>query len=1357
MSGVGALANIQGTTPICLGESSTLTANLVGGIPLSYIWSTGVTTSSIVVSPNVSTTYSVTITDTNGCNANTSFTVNVNPLPSASIVGDNICLGETATLTASGGVSYAWSNGANTSVISVNPVVNTVYTVTVTDVRGCTASATRLLEVFPLPNAQISPANASICVNDDINLTASGGTSYVWSTGATTATINVSPTTTTTYTVTVTNTNNCTATASRIVVVNGVGLLATIQGNSPICIGDSSTMTALLTGGVASSFNWSIGANTSSITVAPSSTTTYSVTITDTNGCNASASFTVTVNPLPLISIDGDDVCPGDSTILTANGGVSYVWSTNETTSQITVSPATSTTYTVTGTDSNGCENTAEITIDILPVPSVLITGRDTICVDDTTVLTASGGVSYVWSNGETVNEISVSPTTTTVYTVTVTGDNGCTNTASIEVFTNPNPEPIITGDLMICVGDTAVLSASPGVLFNWSTGDTTPSISVVPIINTSYMVTVTDENGCVGSSSATVFVDQGGVVCETQDITVYLPSSGMVTIDVQDISIGSLGACSSVDAFLDRTFFACNDISNSPFIVTLTVINVNTMDTLTCTAEVTVLDTLPPTITCPNNLTINCQVFDPNAPLSTYGNLSFFDNCPLGLTVEEIPVIDLNVCNDGLITRTFTVTDVSGNSSQCVQSITITNPTPFAEVAITWPSDVTVSNCDDVSTDALGDIVINENLYDCALLTLSNVDDIPSGTLCGGIFNRTFTVIDACTNQTFTNTQVITVNVEAPSITIDTNYFCIFRDTMTCLAEFENSSNISVSGCNLTLSGTITYPDNTTETISDFDVDGEYPDGITMITLIATESCTNLADTLQFEIEVKGVMTSIVCEKTYPEMTDLLFVEESVYDHVQIVQGCDVTGTIVASYSNVDINDTMAVYTCADLVNSPIGLTIYFWIEGESAPFTLCQSLVGLSDPLDFCPPIRPTVAGNVHTESMVFVPEVEIDLNGSGMLPISTDDNGNYAFPPMDGGGEYMVKPKKDIDHVDGVSTLDLIFIQKHILGERILPTPYKLIAADINKDNRITAADIVELRKLILGIYDRFPTNTSWRMVDEAYVFPDPKNPFSAPIAEEYHIDALNSSMNINWVGVKIGDVNDSYKPNFDGKGISSRSRDLYLAMPSIDLKPGLNSIPVKVTESTILTGFQISLPISGAQDVRLTSGVLHLDSRNYTYDNGILHISWSQEDVQLVGSDDILFNIQLNMTRNDKMTDVLLVDESTGLSPEYYTESLEVKSLGWRLDDNIESNFALHGNVPNPWKNETSINFHLPEAGTVGLRVRDITGRMVYLTSSYFQAGENSFRISNDILDVSGVLIYDVTFKNEVKTKKMLNIK
>ncbi|MBK8625464.1 MAG: DUF11 domain-containing protein [Saprospiraceae bacterium] len=1353
VNGLTINAIISGSDEVCSGQPTTLTSSLTGGTANSYIWSNNATTSAINVAPAINTTYTVTITDNNGCTDTASKLVTVKALPIVTVTGPDACQGGSTTLTATGGGTYFWSNNATTASITVTPASPTTYSVTVTGANGCSAVGSKQVNINPLPTVNISGDNA-ICINESATLTASGGVNYVWSNSATTAAITVSPLVTTTYTVTATDSNGCTNTAAITVTVSGLTINANIAGSDTICVGSSTTLTASLTGGTAMSYAWSFNnATTQSITVNPVVTTTYTVTITDTNGCNGTDAITVAVNPLPNIVISGDKtICLGESTTLTATGAISYLWNTGANTASISVTPLVNTSYTVTATDANGCINTTISNVVVNPLPEILIMGNDTVCANTSTQLTASGATSYVWSTGATTATTVVIPASTATYTVTGTDANGCLNDASIFVTVNPNPTPIIAGDLMLCLGDTTILSTSGGGTYSWSTTATSSSIEVFPVVNTTYSVTVTDINGCKGSTSATVIVDPGNLTCTTQNITVYLDALGTVNITPMDISTGSVGACTNIEAFVAPNMLNCNDIQVNPTIVTLTVVNTNTRDTLTCTAEVTVLDTLPPVLVCPANMVLNCETFDPNAPLSNYGIPTFGDNCPASLSLQEVPVINIGSCNVGQITRTFIVTDFSGNSTQCVQLIDVVNPDPLVVGDINFPADVTISNCASTSIANTGNTTVNASQFDCAGLTISFTDNIPT-PLCGGTYQRIWTVVDSCqtvpgtTQGIFVHTQTIIVNVQTPEILGPTSTVILQKDAVTCMATY-SGMNHSATGCNLVLSNNINNNAN-------FDVTGVYPNGQTLVTLVATETCSGLSDTLSFIIQVDTIAMNIVCAKTYPIMTDQLFVEENVYEHATITQDCN-TATIVASFTNTFIYDTLAIYDCSDLANAPIGITIYFWYEGASAPFTLCQSLVGLTDPNDFCGTLR-TIDGSVTTESGQAVPNVTIDLHGSQMPAVSTLVNGQYNFPEMNGGGEYTVIPSRNDNPLEGVSTLDLIYIQKHILGSESLNSPYKIIAADINKDNKVSSSDLVQLRKVILGIQENFPNNTSWRMVDKGYSFPDPKEPFIGNIAENYYIESLNASMDIDWIGVKIGDVNNSYVTRLKSDGTESRSASLQFSMPEQQLITGKNIIPVYASATTDMAGFQISLPVQGVNGILITNGLLSMTEDNFALVNGVLNISWHDAKGIDVNEGDILFFLHIDAKTDSNLSNLLFTDANKGLNPEYYNSDHQINKLGWRVDRGRSETFIVHGNTPNPWNNETSINFSLPQNGDVSLKVRDITGRLIYTSSNYYQKGQNTIRVSSDDLGVSGLLFYDLTFGKEVKTMKMLNIK
>jgi choice-of-anchor A domain-containing protein len=447
-------ANITGTTTICNGSNTTLTASGGG----TYLWNTTATSAAITVNPSSTTTYTVTVTSS-GCTATASSTVTVNSIPTAPTgVSASRCGTGTVGLGASGcsGGTINWyasasggsSLGTGTSFTTPSISSTTTYYVDCT-LNGCVSSRTAVTAtVNSIPTANIT-GTTTICNGSNTTLTASGGGTYLWSNAATTAAITVSPAVTTTYTVTVTS-SGCTATASRTVTVNNLPVAA-VSGTNVICNGSNTTLTA--SGG--GTYLWSNAATTAAITVSPTATTTYTVTVTS-SGCTATASRTVTVNNLPVAAISGTNViCNGSNTTLTASGGGTYLWSNAATTAAITVSPTATTTYTVTVT-SSGCIATASRTVTVNNLPVAAISGTNILCNSSSTTLTASGGGTYLWSTSATTVSISVSPTATTTYTVTVTS-SGCTATATRTVTRNPAPNytGVITSPVT-CSGTTA-------------------------------------------------------------------------------------------------------------------------------------------------------------------------------------------------------------------------------------------------------------------------------------------------------------------------------------------------------------------------------------------------------------------------------------------------------------------------------------------------------------------------------------------------------------------------------------------------------------------------------------------------------------------------------------------------------------------------------------------------------------------------------------------------------------------------------------------------------------------------------------------------------------------------------------
>ncbi|WP_190246273.1 T9SS type A sorting domain-containing protein [Gelidibacter gilvus] len=482
-------ANAGQDMDVCTGASVTLTAT--GGS--TYLWSTGAKTASISVTPNATTTYTVTAYDSTGTNSDTDeVKVTVNPLQTVD-AGNNITInsGQSTTLTATGATTYKWSTGTTGATVTVSPTASQTYTVTGTT-NGCEASDTvRVTVINPEGLTADAGADQTICAGASVTLTATGGSSYLWSTGAKTESISVTPNTTTTYTVTAYDSTGTNSDTDEVKVT--VNPLPTVDAGNNITIysGESTTLTA--TG--ASTYKWSTGATGASITVNPTATKTYTVTGIK-NGCEATSTVKVTVKePEAVVARAGgnQDVCEGGEVTLTATGGERYLWSTGATTASIKVNPKTTTKYSVTAYvgDFSG---TDEAIVTVSPQPKVvIINGSEAdILEGEFITLSARGANSYKWSNGATQPNIAVRPTKTKTYDV-VGHVNDCSSEQSIKVNVYEKVVANAGDDVAICLDETTVLTAKgpANSEFLWSTGETTKSITVSPDEDTEYSVMV--------------------------------------------------------------------------------------------------------------------------------------------------------------------------------------------------------------------------------------------------------------------------------------------------------------------------------------------------------------------------------------------------------------------------------------------------------------------------------------------------------------------------------------------------------------------------------------------------------------------------------------------------------------------------------------------------------------------------------------------------------------------------------------------------------------------------------------------------------------------------------------------------
>lgn len=501
------VANTSATN-VCTGDQITLT----GSGATSYTW-TGGANDGVAFTP-ASTTYTVTGTDGNGCQNTDAIAITVNTLPTISVAGTTtICDGDNSVLTASGATSYSWSPGTGLStttgaVVTATPAADITYTVTGTDANSCVNSTTVAMVVNALPTVVANGApSTTVCTGSSVTLTGSGATSYSWNLGVSDG-VPFTPGSTDTYTVTGTDGNNCSNTDQITITVVPPPVAAingTTSGTVTACSNEMTTLTITPAGGT---YLWSTGATTQSIDVMPTSTTNYTATVTI-GSCSDGTDYTVTVNTAPTGSVSGTGnnlVCTGTNDTLTAAGGSTYLWNTTETTPSIVVTPTANTDYTVVVYDANNCTDTLTYGVAVNPLPTISITGTDTICNGTSTTLTGNGGIGYVWSTAEATQAITVSPTLNTNYTVTGTDANGCQNTAQVSIVVMAPPSAAVTGDTITCTGQSVTLTAAGGNNYVWNTGESTQLISVSPGTTTTYTV-VAFVGSCTDTANYTVNV----------------------------------------------------------------------------------------------------------------------------------------------------------------------------------------------------------------------------------------------------------------------------------------------------------------------------------------------------------------------------------------------------------------------------------------------------------------------------------------------------------------------------------------------------------------------------------------------------------------------------------------------------------------------------------------------------------------------------------------------------------------------------------------------------------------------------------------------------------------------------------
>lgn len=449
--------------------------------------------------------------------------------------------------------------------------------------------------------------------------------------------------------------------------------------------------------------------------------------------------------------------------------------------------------------------------------------------------------------------------------------------------------------------------------------------------------------------------------------------------------------------------------------------------------------------------------------------------------------------------------------------------------------------------------------------------------------------------------------------------------------------------------------------------------------------------------------------------------------------------------------NSSGRVFSCDDLPYVDIKMTVW----DESGNYDFCVVRLNLADNQGACGNLTTTtVSGSLLNPSGNPVTNAEIALDNGRpeMLKTVTSSMTGYKFQDAVMHYDYNVSSKKNEDYLNGVSTLDLVLIQRHILGLEKITNPYYIIASDVNNDSRVSASDITDLRKLILGVYTQLPKNDSWRFVNSNAPFADATNPF--PFNERIAISNLAQEMkNQNFIAVKIGDVNGTATANALDGTTDTRS--------TVELNAQNEIVNADKTATVTLSanvekvhGMQFTLDIKNADLQNIYIGGHKLNAENIAKLSDTRYtISWN--DIEAISGHEMIM-IQLQPKAEGNIADMIAINSAVTQAEVYTGDALNTGKLSLRFANDNASEFALNQNEPNPFTEKTQITFSLPEAANATLKIFDVNGQMIYTKTGSFGKGINAFTINKKDLSSTGVMIYQVESGNYISTKKMIGL-
>lgn len=773
--------------------------------------------------------------------------------------------------------------------------------------------------------------------------------------------------------------------------------------------------------------------------------------------------------------------------------------------------------------------------------------------------------------------------------------------------------------------------------------------------------------------------------------------------------------------------------------------------------------------------------------PFDGGNTVRFLTNCGIPLVPSyQVDTSGLNSCGLGLIRRIFRATDRDNRSFTHIQNIRIGDTLDIVDpdrIANFWPQDFTGvgcpgSNIDPENMDPQYVPKFRAEDYPC-----SNADmihsDLPFYNVEGYCVKilRTWTLVDWCQQRRndpnagqWEYVQVLKLSdTIAPVITMDATATVATNNTNACSAfvTLEGQATDCFDAADLDWSyrieqgGALIAQGNTRK------INRDLAEGVYSVEWKAADKCGNEDTFTQSLVIVDGVAPAVSCQDI---TVNLAAGGRVTLDAVDLISNatdaCD--GSVEIHFDNAS-GPMSRVFDCDDL-NGQASRVVIQTIVGvdDRGNVGECRVRITLTDTNNTCG--RATgnsgmiaIQGEIATASSLTVDNVEVVLRNSEdveMSKVFTPVDGQYNFADVPMTGQYDISARRIDSYDNGVSTLDMIHIQRHILGLKALDSPYKVIAADVDGSDKVSSSDLVAIRRLLLGKDSELPIRRAWTFVDASETFANPVSPF--PYSQELSLADVTTDMSgQNFIAIKMGDVDGN--AFLESSKLAGTRSAAAIAATMTQVDGDLYRIDLS-TETADITGLQAALQIDAdlADIVSVGSEAFAISDDNYTMtDDGLIKLSLIAQG--MTASSETMVSIMIRAKDGAELTveDVVSLSDASIANQLYADEASDVITYDIALEYADDAGIVAEGlellqNVPNPFAHSTKVGFYNPADSEVSIRVYSLSGQVVYRHRAQYDKGWHQLTLQASDLDGPGMYIYEINNGTEIVHKRMMSL-